>query len=178
MRLKSVLIFIITIALCVPAASSCRRAHLRGEQPAQRERGGQHTQRAHRGMERSIEMHNEGGVYYVPVNINGVDMEFIFDTGASIVSLSMVEAAFLYKQGKLSNDDIVGEGQFVDATGRVSTSAIINLRDVTIGGITIHDVQASVNENQEAPLLLGQTVLSRFGTVTIDYDHNRIILKN
>ena len=121
-------------------------------------------------------MRNEGGVYFVPVNINGVDMEFIIDTGASIVSLSMVEAAFLYKQGRLSNDDIIGEGQFVDATGHVSTNAIINLRDVTVGGITIHDVKASVSESQEAPLLLGQTVLSRFGKVTIDYDHNRVIL--
>ena len=176
MRRKSVIALIITIAMCVPATSSCRRAHMHGEQPVKRERGGhQHTPR---GGERSVDMRNEGGVCFVPVNINGVDMEFIFDTGASIVSLSMVEAAFLYKQGKLGNEDIVGQGQFVDATGRVSTNAIINLRDVTIGGTTIHDVQASVSENQEAPLLLGQTVLSRFGKVTIDYDHNRITFQN
>ena len=148
-------------------------------------RGGQDTatssrdrsqRHAPRGVQREIEMRTDGGVYYVPVNINGVDMEFIFDTGASIVSLSTVEAAFLYKQGKLSNEDIVGEGQFVDATGHVSTNAIINLRDVTLGGTTIHDVKASVSESQQAPLLLGQTVLSRFGKVTIDYDRNRIIL--
>jgi len=137
---------------------------------------GHDRERKLRGVQREIEMRNENGVCYVPVKINGVDMEFIFDTGASIVSLSMVEAGFLYKQGKLTNEDIEGEGQFVDATGRVSTNAIINLRNVTIGDITIYDVKASVSENQEAPLLLGQTVLSRFGKVTIDYDHNRIIL--
>ena len=174
MRVKQALIALITIALCVPAVSSCRRAHMRGDQStASRDRSQRH---APRGVQREIEMRNEGGVYYVPVNINGVDMEFIIDTGASIVSLSMVEAAFLYKQGRLSNEDIIGEGQFVDATGRVTTNAIINLRDVTVGGITIHDVKASVSEQQEAPLLLGQTVLSRFGKVTIDYDHGRLIL--
>ena len=64
-----------------------------------------------------------------------------------------------------------------DATGRVSTNAIINLKDVTIGGITVHNVKASVSESQEAPLLLGQTVLSRFGTVTVDYKHNQIVLE-
>jgi len=48
---------------------------------------------------------------------------------------------------------------------------------VTIGGITVHNVKASVSESQEAPLLLGQTVLSRFGTVTVDYKHNQIVLE-
>ena len=176
MRVKKAFIALITIALCVPAISSCRRAHMRGNQPTTADSRDRSQRHAPRGVQREIEMRNEGGVYFVPVNINGVDMEFIIDTGASIVSLSMLEAAFLYKQGRLTNEDIIGEGEFVDATGRVSTNAIINLKDVTLGGITIHDVKASVSESQEAPLLLGQTVLSRFGKVTIDYDHNRVIL--
>jgi len=123
-------------------------------------------------------MRQDHGVYYVPVSVNGVNLEFIFDTGAATVTLSVVEAALLYRQGKLTQDDIVGTGQFVDAEGRVNTNAIINLRDVTLGNTTIHDVQASVSASQQAPLLLGQSVLSKFGAVTMDYEHNCIILKN
>src|SRR5690349_10430416 len=46
---------------------------------------------------------DDGGVYKIPVEINGTEMYFIFDTGAGMISISTTEANFLYKQGKLSN---------------------------------------------------------------------------
>ena len=45
-----------------------------------------------------IYMKREGGVYKIPCKVNGVELEFIFDTGAADVSLSSVEANFLYKK--------------------------------------------------------------------------------
>jgi len=183
MRIKfSSLLALLIIALCVPTTMSCRRTHLR-EGSRSREtthsRGTGCTRAERPGKQKQvITMRPDNGVYYVPVKVNGADMEFILDTGASIVCLSVVEAAFLYRQGKLTQDDIVGAGQFIDASGRVNTNVMVKLRDVTLGGITIHDVEASISESQRAPLLLGQTVLSRFGSVTIDYNRNQIILNN
>jgi|GEM_PF-3864749 len=169
----------IIIALCVPATTSCRRARLRDGDTRQRTtRIDKRPHRGHRGSKQTITMREDGGVYLVPVQVNGVDMEFVFDTGASMVTMSVVEATMLYRQGKLTRDDFKGTGDFIDATGRVSTSAIFNLRDVTLGGITVHDVEASVSASLQAPLLLGQSALSRFGTVTIDYKRNCIILNN
>jgi aspartyl protease family protein len=48
-----------------------------------------------------IKMISANGVYKVPVEINGTSMNFIFDTGASDITISSTEARFLYKQGTL-----------------------------------------------------------------------------
>ena len=34
------------------------------------------------------------GTYLIPCKVNGVPMKFIFDTGASVVNISMTEALF------------------------------------------------------------------------------------
>ena len=121
-----------------------------------------------------VSMERDGGVYFVPITVNGIDLKFVFDTGASSISISAAEAAVMAKQGKITEEDIVGQAQFSDATGAVSVGTIINLRTVQIGDIVLHNVEASVVDNIQAPLLLGQTALAKFGKVTIDYNNNTI----
>lgn len=41
---------------------------------------------------------------------------------------------------------------------------------MNIGGLELKNVRASVVKNQRAPLLLGQSVLSRLGKIEIDND--------
>ena len=123
-----------------------------------------------------VSMRLKGGVYYIPIKINGVAMEFVFDTGASIISISETEALFLAKQGLLRDEDILGSILFSDATGRISEGTRINLQSVQIGNETLYNVEASVVHNLEAPLLLGQSALSRFGKVTIDYQKGELLL--
>lgn len=121
-----------------------------------------------------IKMEKESGVYKIPVTINGVGMAFIFDTGAGLISISNVEASYLYKQGKLSEDDIIGQANFTDANGDISVGTIIRLKEVSISNRTIYDVQASVVDNSVAPLLFGQSALEQFGKISIDYKSNTI----
>ncbi|MDD7258576.1 MAG: retropepsin-like aspartic protease [Prevotellaceae bacterium] len=97
-----------------------------------------------------------------------------YDTGASDVSLSMVEATFMMKNGYLSQDDVVGSSYFMDANGNVSEGTMLVLRKVTFGDDVLTNVHASVVRNQRAPLLLGQSVLARLGKVEID-NQKRII---
>ena len=111
-----------------------------------------------------------GGVTKVKCEINGLPLSFIFDTGASTVSISSLEATFMYKNDYLTSKDIVGKSSFVDANGDISVGTIINLNKVTFGGLELENVRASVVSNDKAPLLLGQTVLSRLGKVEIDYE--------
>ena len=117
---------------------------------------------------------DDGGVYKVPVEINGTEMYFIFDTGAGMISISTTEANFLYKQGKLSKDDILGKANFVDANGDISEGTIINLKEVRLGRKSLYNIEASVVGNLTAPLLLGQSALEKFGKVSIDYDELEI----
>lgn len=118
-----------------------------------------------------------GGVYEVPCTINELPLKFIFDTGASTVSLSSVEANFMMKNGYLTEKDILGKEHFSTATGEIHEGTTIRLRNIKVGDITLRNVDASVVHNQKAPLLLGQSVLDRFGTITIDNSNSKLIIK-
>lgn len=118
----------------------------------------------------------DGGCASVKCTINELPLTFIFDTGASVVSLSQVEANFMLKNGYLKKDDFVGSGRFVDANGEVTEGSIVNLRDVDFGGLKLNNVRASVVRNQKAPLLLGQSVLGRLGSIEIDNPGKKLII--
>lgn len=124
-----------------------------------------------------IKMKKRNGVYYVPVELNGSEMDFIFDTGAGIISISETEATFLMKQGTLTKEDIKGTAKFSDANGDISEGTIINLKTVKIGNITLKDIEASIVHNSKAPLLLGQSAFEKFGKISIDYKKEEITLE-
>lgn len=116
----------------------------------------------------TIQMEKEGGVYKVPCTVNGVKMKFIFDTGAATVSMSQTMAQFLLDGDYLSENDIKGTGQSQLADGSIVNHATIVLRDVEIGGMHIHNIDATVIEGQNAPLLLGQSAIQELGMVSIE----------
>ncbi|MDP4268721.1 MAG: retropepsin-like aspartic protease [Bacteroidota bacterium] len=122
----------------------------------------------------SIQMINEGGVYKVPIAINGVTLNFIFDTGASDICISPAEAAVLFRQGTLSENDVIGKEQYSIADGSVAEAVSVRLKSVTIGNRTIHNVKASIIDSETAPLLLGQSALCKFGEISIDYERRVI----
>ena len=109
-----------------------------------------------------------GGVTKVGCTINNLPLNFIFDTGASEVTISQVEANFMYKNGYLESRDIVGKKTYQVATGAIAVGTTIILKEIEFGGLILRDVRASVVETQNAPLLLGQTVLQRLGKIEID----------
>jgi clan AA aspartic protease (TIGR02281 family) len=119
----------------------------------------------------------ESGVYKVKCQINGLPLHFVFDTGASNVTLSMTEASFMIKNGYLSGNDVIGSQRYMDADGDISVGTVINLKDVNFGGQTLKNVRASVVRNQKAPLLLGQSVLGRLGKIEIDNQKRVLIIK-
>lgn len=122
----------------------------------------------------TVKMSEYGGVYEIPIKINGTEMDIIFDTGASSISISETELYFLIKQGKISKEDFLGKAKFTDATGNVSEGTRINLKSVKIGNREVYNVEASVVPNMTAPLLLGQTALRKFGNFSINYQTNTI----
>ena len=115
-----------------------------------------------------------GGVTQVPCTINGLPLHFVFDTGASDVTLSSVEALFMFKNGYLKPTDVIGRRAYLTASGDVVEGTSVRLRSVTFGGLTLDNVRASITHSQDAPLLLGQSVLSRLGKVEIDNHANQI----
>ena len=121
---------------------------------------------------------NLGGTFEIPCDINGLPLQMIFDTGASDVTISSVEANFMLKNGYLSEKDIKGKKYYQIANGQISEGTTITLREVKIGDAVLHNVDASVVKSQKAPLLLGQSAMERFGTITIDNQNNKLIIKH
>lgn len=114
----------------------------------------------------------EGGVCKVKCAINGLPLHFIFDTGATDVSISSVEATFMAKNDFLSSSDIIGKQNYQTADGNITEGTVINLKDVKLGSLHLNNIKASVVRNQAAPLLLGQSVLSKLGKIEIDNTKN------
>lgn len=116
----------------------------------------------------------QDGVCQVKCKINDLPLYFIFDTGASDVSMSTVEATFMMKNGYLTEKDVIGNQHYMDANGNVTVGTVVNLKNVNFGGFDLNNVRASIVKNQKAPLLLGQSVLGRLGKIEIDNSKNVI----
>ena len=108
------------------------------------------------------------GVTKVDCTINGLPLNFVFDTGASDVTISQTEANFMYKNGYLSHKDVIGKQRYQTADGNISVGTTFMITHINFGGLELTGVRASVVANQKAPLLLGQTVLQRLGKIEID----------
>lgn len=117
-----------------------------------------------------IKMIKTGGVYEIPCLVNGVKMNFIFDTGASNVCISLTEALFLYKNGYITDDDLGEKTKSVVADGSITTNMRLTLRTIEIAGVVIRDIDALVSSNIEAPLLLGQSAIQKLGKIEISGD--------
>lgn len=124
----------------------------------------------------TIEMEKKGGIYTIPCEVNGLPMTFIFDTGASDVVLSLVEALFMFKQGLLSINDIVGKTEAQVADGSIISGTKVNLRKIQIEDIIIENIEATIIDTDNAPLLLGQTAINKLGKYSIK--DNILILEN
>lgn len=108
--------------------------------------------------------------------INGLGLKFIFDTGASDVSISLSEAMFMLKNDYLSVIDILASENYKIADGQIKEGTRIILRKITIGSIELNNVEASIVHNTNAPLLLGQSALSRLGKIELDYLRNSLTI--
>jgi aspartyl protease family protein len=97
-----------------------------------------------------------GGHFLTPGAINGRPTQFLVDTGATSVSMSVQEAERLgidYKKGQL--------GRSSTANGTVTTY-LVKLASVRIGDVEIYDVDGNVVPAGMPYILLGNSFLTRF----------------
>jgi aspartyl protease family protein len=164
------------LVIVLPGCSGCSKSgHRDPRSTIDRRNNKEVTSNENTSLQRTVvKMQKNNSVYEIPTEINGIQMHFIFDTGAGMISISATEANFLYKQGSLTDDDVVGTANFIDANGEISEGTIITLKTVKIGDKTLRNVEASVVHNLNAPLLMGQSALEKFGKISIDYDRGEI----
>ncbi len=123
----------------------------------------------------SVPFVDKGGVKYVNVSVNGFGFEMIFDTGCSSTLISVAEANYLYQKGYLTDEDILGVSHSQIADGSIVENMVVNLREVVIDGkISCPNVTATVSANNNAPLLLGNEVLNRVASYSVDNENSVI----
>jgi len=115
-----------------------------------------------------IKMDENRGVYSTTCTVNGLRLSFIFDTGASNVSISLTEAVFMLKNGYLEESDLHGSTYSELANGKIIENTLVNLREIEIGGIVINNVEANIIHELSASLLLGQSAIQKLGKLQID----------
>lgn len=121
-------------------------------------------------------MENDHGVYRIPCTINGAKVKLIFDTGASVVSISMPMAKYLYDNDYITDRDILGIGQSTTADGSIVDHIKFIIKKLVIGDVELDNVEAVVIASQDAPLLLGQSALRKLGKFEIEGDN--LIISN
>lgn len=109
-----------------------------------------------------------GGLHEIACIVNGIPLNFIYDSGASTVTISSIEAKFMMKNGQIKDADIVGKRNYTMASGEIAEGTQIILRSIKIGELELKNIQATVMPHQKAPLLLGQSALSKLGKIEID----------
>jgi len=114
------------------------------------------------------------GIYEMPCSVNDLPLNFIFDTGASVITLSSVEAAFMLKNNYLSEYDFRDRRNYLTASGDIMEGTKVVLRKIKVGDLELHNIEATVVHKQNAPLLFGQSAMGKFVKITIDNKNNEI----
>ena len=98
----------------------------------------------------------QGGHHWVRGQINGRNVDFIVDTGASVIAMNLSTAK------RLEIDYQSGQPGYINTANGVTEIRIVNLNKVTVGEITHYNIQASVSLNDALSVtLLGNSFLSR-----------------
>lgn len=120
---------------------------------------------------------DDNGIH-LKVKVNGLPIDFILDTGCSDMQMSSAEFNFLIKENLIKTDeDFISHSETKIANGDKVESDFYNIKTVEIKNNVMSNVICNVVDNPNAPALLGQSVLSKLGKITIDYNKKLLIIQ-
>ncbi len=110
------------------------------------------------------------GHFYATLGLNGTNIPFIVDTGASQIVITKQDA----EKAGLDPESLNYFGRAQTANGVVKT-ARVRIDEITLGNRTDKGVLASVNGADMETSLLGMTYLSRFQKIEIAGNELRLL---
>lgn len=114
--------------------------------------------------DRTVIERDSSGQFHIQARVNGEDTEFLVDTGADIVALTVEDAERLGI--RVAADDFRPIMQTASGEGN---AAVVRIDRLELGDDEFRDVDAVVAEGLPVNLL-GQSVLRRFGKVELQGD--------
>jgi clan AA aspartic protease (TIGR02281 family) len=113
-------------------------------------------------------------LYYIKIKISNVDTEFIFDTGAEILSIGLKEWRRLVQLG-IKYTDLNQEHKAIGIGGNIEAKLVV-LKEIQIGQYTIQNVIASIDKEGDNPSLFGISLLTKFHNATWNMQQNTLKL--
>ena len=118
----------------------------------------------------------EGGTFVVPVTINGkITVDFSLNSGAAEVTIPADLFETLRRTGTISEADLLEPDEYQLADGSTREQTRFLIRTLKVGEAELQDVLTSVSPIK-GYLVLGQSFLSRVGTLTWSVDNQRHML--
>ncbi len=122
------------------------------------------------------------GLAEIQISLNGVPFNMWWDTGASITCISKLELQKLVKEGKISSEDFNGTITAGLADGSTTEEAVFIIKEIYIQGqdnkyLILKDVAATISANAQAPLLIGQNIISNLPKHTFDESAGIIVFE-
>lgn len=114
-------------------------------------------------------MEDSGGNKYLQTQIEGIDVEFTFDTGCSDVLINQNIFNEMRRRNLIKPSDLSEKSEAMIANGASHVVRHFIIKELKIGTCIFHNIYASVgvNDQPNASPLLGQSVLERFSSYTI-----------
>jgi len=113
---------------------------------------------------------DRSGHFFVDAVVNGADLRFLVDTGASALVISRADAEKL----GIDLQNLVFSERYNTANG-IALGAPVMVREFRIGSFSLHDVRATVMSHPMPVSLLGMSVLSRFSGHEVE--GNKLVLR-
>ena len=124
-----------------------------------------------------IKLEQDHGIFVAPVTVNGnMSLKFAVDSGASSVTIPQNVIDALMTSGALSKSDFTGETTVQLADGSKRKVKTIRLRSLKLGDLVLDNVNAQVAP-ANAPMLLGQSFLTRLKSWSLDNANHTLTMK-
>ncbi|HSV84866.1 MAG TPA: TIGR02281 family clan AA aspartic protease [Ramlibacter sp.] len=109
-----------------------------------------------------------GGHFVTPGTINGRAVQFMVDTGATGVGLSVADAE------RIGLNYRSGQAIRLSTANGVAQGWLVSLASVRVGDVEVHNVEAAVSPGAMPYVLLGNSFLTRF---QMKRDNDQLVLE-
>jgi aspartyl protease family protein len=168
--LRAYLVMIVSIAAAASLMSHVRWPRSEPQQETQiihvaPQSGGREQDDSLANLEGEVVLQrSDNGHFYADVQVNGVPIHMLVDTGASGIALSAEDARAAGIATSIGMNDVVGEG-----AGGAVRGDFVTVDRITLGPKTVEQMPALVLNGGDQSLL-GQSFLKQFASVEIHGD--------
>ena len=117
------------------------------------------------------------GNYESTCIINGITMNFTYSKGEKEFFILPDAALKLLREGVIDKTDFKGDATKIIGEGSIADKAVFTIKEIRIGKNTVKNLDITVNKKIKSNILLGDIILSKFGTFTIDTNESKILFK-